>query len=172
MSDNGEVPIDTTIPGWPWRQGSFGWVEPTAWAILAFEAGGRGDHPRAEEGRRLLLDRSIDTGGWNYGNREAFDQELVPFWDTTALAILALGKSFRDDKIAKGLDFLERNLGDIASPYSLALSLLALEAGNRSVPGAKERLRGLLMDGHQVPGNSVAVSWALLALGPRKVFPP
>ncbi len=171
-ASDGEVPLDTTIPGWPWRQGAFGWVEPTAWAVLAFEAGGQGDHPRAVEGRRLLLDRSIAQGGWNYGNREAFDQELVPFWDTTALAILALTSAAQDARFIRGLDFLARDLDSMASPYSLALSVLALEAGNRPVFAAKERLRGLLESGEEPSVNSVTVAWALMALGTRKVFTP
>lgn len=172
LVENGEVPLDTSIPGWPWRQGAFGWVEPTAWAILAFEAGGRGDHPRAMEGRRLLLDRSIAQGGWNYGNREAFDQDLVPFWDTTALALLALSRSGQDPRVSRGLDLLERSLEVIAAPYSLALVLMALEAGARPVRAAKERLRGLILSGRQTPGNSLAVACGLMALGARKVFQP
>src|SRR5262249_5082303 len=27
--------IDGTIIGWPWAEGTFSWVEPTSWAILA-----------------------------------------------------------------------------------------------------------------------------------------
>ena len=79
------------LVGWPWVANTFGWVEPTAWALLALALAGKSDHPRAVEGRRLLEDRCLPEGGWNYGNKIVFKNTLMPFWDTTALATLALG---------------------------------------------------------------------------------
>jgi len=61
--------IDVTLTGWPWSEGNFSWVEPTAWACLALRHAGHGGHPRVDEGLRLLLDRAYDEGGINYGNR-------------------------------------------------------------------------------------------------------
>ena len=63
---------DNTLTGWPWVRGTFGWVEPTAWSVIALVLSGLGGHPRAAEGRRLLLDREIPSGGWNYGNPARF----------------------------------------------------------------------------------------------------
>src|SRR5262249_52358288 len=36
--------IDHQLIGWPWALGNFSWVEPTAWACLALECAGYGDH--------------------------------------------------------------------------------------------------------------------------------
>src|SRR5262249_33979303 len=61
--------INVQIKGWPWAEGNFSWVEPTAWAVLALRRAGRADAPEVAEGLHLLLDRAFDEGGINYGNR-------------------------------------------------------------------------------------------------------
>ncbi len=90
MANDPNVRQDNTIVGWPWVRDTFGWVEPTAWSVIALNVCGRGDDSRAVEGRRFLLDRRIPSGGWNYGNPGINDRELLPFWDTTGLALIAL----------------------------------------------------------------------------------
>ena len=42
--------IDLTLVGWPWADGNFSWVEPTAWACLALRRAGLG-RPSARAGR-------------------------------------------------------------------------------------------------------------------------
>src|SRR5262249_29371778 len=82
--------IDGALVGWPWAEGTFSWVEPTAWACLALTRLGQGNHPRVAEGRKLLLDRVLATGGVNYGNRRIFGITLEAIPTPTALALLAL----------------------------------------------------------------------------------
>jgi uncharacterized protein (DUF362 family) len=82
--------IDLRRIGWPWAEGNFSWVEPTAWACLALRKAGFGDHPRVREGLGLLLDRAFDEGGINYGNRRIFDRMTEPIPGPTALMLLAL----------------------------------------------------------------------------------
>src|SRR5262249_54900176 len=82
--------IDLGLVGWPWAEGNFSWVEPTAWACLALRRAGYGDHPRVEEGLRLLLDRAFDDGGINYGNRQVLGRRTDPIPGPTALMLLAL----------------------------------------------------------------------------------
>src|SRR5262249_56719053 len=57
--------VNGLLIGWPWAEGNFSWVEPTAWAVLALRRAGQGDHPRVKEGQDLLLDRVLDNGGGN-----------------------------------------------------------------------------------------------------------
>ncbi len=82
--------IDGQLIGWPWAEGNFSWVEPTAWACLALRRAGQGEHPRVREGLDLLLDRALDDGGVNYGNRRIFGTALEPIPTPTALMLLAL----------------------------------------------------------------------------------
>jgi uncharacterized protein (DUF362 family) len=82
--------IDVRLVGWPWAEDTFSWVEPTAWACLALRKAGRGDHPRVQEGLRLLLDRAFDTGGANYGNRIILGRMTEPIPGPTAVLLLAL----------------------------------------------------------------------------------
>ncbi len=59
---------DTSITGWPWVADTHSMVEPTATSILALRAAGQGAHGRVREAVRMLLDRQLADGGWNYGN--------------------------------------------------------------------------------------------------------
>ena len=40
VAQDRNVAQDNTIPGWPWVRGTFGWVEPTAWAVLGLVLSG------------------------------------------------------------------------------------------------------------------------------------
>jgi uncharacterized protein (DUF362 family) len=86
--------IDLTIVGWPWADGNFSWAEPTAWACLALRRAGFSKHGRVQEGIRLLVDRALDEGGINYGNRRILGRILEPIPGPTALMLIAVqGKS-------------------------------------------------------------------------------
>ena len=69
---------DPSLVGWPWVDGTHSWLEPTALAILALCRAGLADHPRARAGVELILDRALESGGWNYGNKAVFGTELRP----------------------------------------------------------------------------------------------
>jgi hypothetical protein len=87
---SGVLGHDGTIVGWPWVAGTHSWLEPTAWAVLALHRQGLARHARVTEGLRLIHNRAIATGGWNYGNRAVFGRRLRAQPDTTGLALLAL----------------------------------------------------------------------------------
>jgi len=82
--------IDIQLLGWPWGETNFSWVEPTAWACLALRYVGQGTHHRVVEGTKLLLDRAMDAGGVNYGNRRILGKMTDPIPGPTALMLLAL----------------------------------------------------------------------------------
>lgn len=81
--------IDVSLIGWPWCEGNFSWAEPTAWACLALRSVGQRHHPRVQEGIRLLLDRTADEGGINYGNRRVLGRKTEPIPTPTALMLIA-----------------------------------------------------------------------------------
>jgi uncharacterized protein (DUF362 family) len=133
--------IDGSLIGWPWAEGTFSWVEPTAWACLALRRVGQGDHPRVAEGQKLLLDRVLETGGVNYGNRRIFGISLEPIPTPTSLALLAL-QGREDPGITRSLDYLREQALRSCDVEHVAWSILALDAcGQSDLPALQQRLR-------------------------------
>lgn len=171
VDNTGKNDLDGSLVGWPWGKGAFSWVEPTVWSLLALEAAGKGDHPRAVEGRRVLVDRQMRSGGWNYGNKHVYGQDLIPFADTTALALLALYGRVPDESIEVSITFLEAEAVVQNSPYALALSGLALRRCRRgTVDAVLKRLeeKMSLLQGERM--NMVHLGLCLQALGKRGIL--
>ena len=99
---------DTMLVGWPWVTDCHSWVEPTAYAIIALRHTGHADNPRVREGVRLLIDRALPDGGWNYGNRRVLEHVLRPFPATTGIALTALAGEARTDDIEQSIDYAHR----------------------------------------------------------------
>jgi uncharacterized protein (DUF362 family) len=100
--------IDLKLVGWPWAEGNFSWAEPTAWACLALRHVGQDEHPRVEEGIRLLLDRASDEGGINYGNRRILGRTTEPIPGPTAMMLLAVQGHGDQPRVAAALKYLMR----------------------------------------------------------------
>jgi hypothetical protein len=163
---------DDTLTGWPWVPGTFGWVEPTAWSLIALSLSGLGGHPRAEEGVRFLFDRQIPSGGWNYGNPALDGRELLPFWDTTGLALLALHGHGDPKRVGASLELMEKNQGRIESLSGLSWAVLCLQGYGRDAGRARGKLlnvMGSLRDEEFHAGN---FALGLIALSEKKVFIP
>jgi hypothetical protein len=115
------VKMDTKLRGWSWVDGTFSWVEPTSYALLALKAAGIRKHDRILEAERLLCDRVCSDGGWNYGNPQVRNIDLPSMAPTTALAAMALqGFPSAGSIVNRALAFLEREAP--AHPSTLALS--------------------------------------------------
>jgi uncharacterized protein (DUF362 family) len=119
--------IDLQLIGWPWGEGNFSWVEPTAWACLALRRAGHGDHPRIQEGLRLLLDRALDEGGINYGNRRIFGRTTEPIPGPTALMLLALQGNGEHPCVAAALAYLKKHAETTEDLEHLCWAKLALD---------------------------------------------
>lgn len=104
--DEGVHDINTRLIGWPWAEKTFSWVEPTSWAVLALRRIGHGDNPRVAEGTTLLLDRVLEGGGANYGNRNVLGRPLEPLPGPTALMLLALQGRADDPRVQKSINYL------------------------------------------------------------------
>jgi hypothetical protein len=127
--------------GWPWVDGTHSWLEPTALAVLALCRSGLADHPRADAGIELILDRAIAQGGWNYGNTRVFGRDLRPQPGPTGLALLALAaRGDGSPAVARAVDYLLAGLPAIGAAVSLGWGVLGLRAHRASPPQAEEWL--------------------------------
>lgn len=123
------VALDPSLTGWPWREGTAGWIEPTAHALRALELGRpRHDTPplreRVDLGVRMILDRQCRDGGWNYGNRRVLGKDLESFPETTALALIGLcGR--RGPQVERGIECALRHWRQGARGLAQALLRIA-----------------------------------------------
>jgi uncharacterized protein (DUF362 family) len=164
--------IDLKLVGWPWAENNFSWVEPTAWACLALRRCGLDSHARVQEGLRLLLDRAMDTGGVNYGNRRILDKILDPIPGPTALMLLAV--QGRDHpRIGAAIRYLIQEMSD-GDPDHLCWTKLALDLypNQPGVPEALAQLDQRILDAvaqrqhtDWVRPTNVRLALAALALG-------
>jgi hypothetical protein len=160
------VSHDPTLIGWPWVDGTHSWLEPTALAILALCREGLGDHPRVRQGLDLILDRSIASGGWNYGNREVFGRALRPQPGPTGLALLALAaRGESAPAVPAAIDYLQRTLPDLRCAASLGWGLLALRAHRASPATVDSWLAEAFDRCASRPDSTVGLALLLLAAG-------
>jgi len=129
---------DTNIQGWPWTANTFSWVEPTAISLIALQLAGYGEHERAREATRLLMDRQLNQGGWNYGNTIVFGQELRPMPENTGMALNALAGRVAEESIKVSLKCLEIQASSLRTPLSLGWCLMGLGAWGKRPDNSKE----------------------------------
>jgi hypothetical protein len=142
------VRFDPEKFGWPWEPGTCSWVVPTAFALLALKQ----SFPCSRKGRiayriqlgvEMLLDRACPNGGWNAGNGVVYGAPMAPHLDATAIALLALRSEPKQELIERGLAWLRRQSASSSGPWSLAWSILALDAYDEPAAGLCERLATL-----------------------------
>lgn len=167
LPDRGVNRQDNTIQAWSWMAGTFSWVEPTTYCVLALKrarlAGLSVDASRIADGERLLFDRVGIGGGWNYGNSNMLGQELPSHVPTTALGLLALQDQPDHEAVRRSLAYLERDALSERSSLALGLSRLALRVHGRPVEPVERALRAQLETTRAV-GNLHAAALALYAL--------
>ncbi len=131
--------IDLKLTGWPWAEGNFSWAEPTAWACVALRKAGHGGQPRVADGVKLLLDRALDEGGINYGNRRILGRLTEPIPGPTAIMLLAV-RGQDHPRIAAAVDYLvKHSLTQQEDVEHLCWARLALDL-YRDRPGVAEAL--------------------------------
>jgi len=160
---------DNSLQAWPWVAGTFSWVEPTAWCLLALKRWATTmpaaiDRSRVDVAERLLIDRCCRDGGWNYGNADVMGQQLKPFVPTTSVALLAMQDRTSHPVIQRSRQYLEGHATAERSGVALSLALLALRALHLAADGPREALR------EQLPtilaiGNHMSAALSLYALG-------
>lgn len=121
--------------GWPWVPGAAAWVGPTSIAILALEKENArrplaGIRDRVETGRRFLLARACEDGGWNHGSVGAFGYASKAYPETTGMALAAL-RGVRAKQVTAGVAVARGFLGQCQSADAqnwLRLGLAAHDA--------------------------------------------
>ena len=160
------VAHDPSLLGWPWIEGTHSWVEPTALGLMALNTAGEAHNSRAAEARKLLLDRQLPQGGWNYGNTRVFGRELCPLPETTSLALQALADQVPKATLDFTLDYLRTNLSRLCTPLSLGWAVLGLAAwGER--PAAAEKMIAGCFERQTLSGRYTTSQLAILLLALR-----
>lgn len=157
---------DVTLQAWSWTPGTFTWIEPTSWCLLAVKArDGRSDVARwrIETAEHVMRDRECPGGGWNFGNGEVYGKGLPAHVPTTALGVLAMQDHTRDPLVERAVAFLESHALVEASTSALALSALALAAIGRQAGRLVTRLADHA-DTAIAFGNVAAMAMAACAL--------
>ncbi len=143
------VHFDPDKFGWPWMPETVSWVVPTAYSILAlkYSLGISQQGPvqlRIRRGVEMLHDRICPEGGWNAGNGVVYGFPLSPHSDVTALALLSLLNEPPNHFITSSLDWLERRADTCFAPWSLAWTILALDAFGRPMELVVDRLASVV----------------------------
>ena len=122
------VDHDTAIKGWPWIQDTHSWIEPTALAILALRSCGYSEHQRVLEAVKMILDRQLPSGGWNYGNKIAFDKKLKPIPESTSHALASLSGLIEKEQIQLSLEYLKKKVPNLRTPLALSWAIFGMSS--------------------------------------------
>lgn len=162
-SDDTPVGHDTAIPGWPWISDTHSWVSPTALAMIALAMAGFDNHPRLEQGTKLLLDRQLPGGGWNSGNTTVFGKALLPFPETTGMALNALSNRVAREDVRHSLEYLHKEISHLRTPLSLGWAILGLKAWGVTPVGMDGWIEESLQRGKWYGGYTTSALCLLLA---------
>jgi hypothetical protein len=163
------VHLNEDLIGWSWTAGTFSWVEPTSYFLVALKKikGRLSDkalHERCEQGELMIYDRMCEGGGWNYGNASVYGDGLWPYPDVTAIALIAL----QDRREQKENQLSLRTLGDLAkstdSGLALGWSVICLSVYGQEDSELKKRLE-LRFAKTKFLGETKPLALAVLASG-------
>jgi hypothetical protein len=159
---------DTSLRGWPWIADTHSMVEPTALTLLALRITGHEDHERARDAVRMLMDRQLPNGGWNYGNTAVYGQELYPQPESTGLALCALSGLVSRADVQRSIDYLRSRILQIRVPLSLGWGLLGLGAWGKRPMEARSWVQECLERQKKYgPYETTLISLMILAFNAR-----
>jgi len=133
-----------SLKGWPWKQGTSSWVEPTAHTLIALKKAYTAlpapeVTERIRSGQALLLDVRCKDGGWNYGSAWTLGEDQRSYPETTALALLGLqGRA----EAAGSVDLAKGWLQETPSSLARAWITIALRLHGIGVPNTNSPLKG------------------------------
>jgi hypothetical protein len=165
VRSTGDIPHDASVHGWAWTEGTFGWVEPTARAVLALRLF-RPGAAAIDDGIGMLRDRETAGGGWNYGNRVVLGEDLAPYAQTTAAAMVALQRADFELE-SRGLSTLRRLWREEREGgLSVAIATAALRLHGDADADISERAMFESFERTAFMDDVVTLAWAAIATGP------
>ena len=135
---------DPSIRGWPWDENTFSWIEPTSMGVLALKAVGFAGHDRVKEAVRMILDRQLPSGGWNYGNTSVFNRELLPMPEHTGQALCALSGFVQYSEVEKSIEYARQQIPHLHTPLSFCWCSFGLAAWSIKQNNVQERVLEIL----------------------------
>lgn len=137
--------LDASLTGWPWIAGTFSWVEPTSYFVIALKKmkaslQDTNVDERIREAELMIYDRVCESGGWNYGNSKVYGEALWPYPDTTAIALLALQDHRDGEPVRRSLDALEKMIADVDSGLALSWTIICFDVFGRETAHLRDRL--------------------------------
>ncbi len=155
---------DASLRGWPWVAHTHSWVEPTALGVIALKVAGYNGHDRVREAERMLMNRQLPGGGWNYGNTRVFDKILRPLPESTGIALAALKDDVEEEKVNRSLEYLGLRSKSLRTPWSLGWAILGLSAWQRKPPGAQNQVAECFRRQGEEEYDTTSLSILLLSL--------
>jgi hypothetical protein len=165
--------------GWGWTPRTASWVEPTAFALMAFSDAGSAVPAalakliaeRKTLATGLLCDRMCPRGGWNCGNPRVYGVDGDPLVLPTCWALLALRDEPEHAERTLSLAWLRDEFDKIESAGSLAMARITVECYGLVPPEASRSLLGWPASELLELGTHVA-AWVALALDAQRAWPP
>ena len=139
------VQLNAELFGWSWTPGSFSWVEPTSYCLLALKKirsrlSAKAVKERVDQAELMIYDRMCAGGGWNYGNAAVYGDPLWPYPDITALALIALQdhKERNDNRVS--LRALSKMAETTDSGLALGWATICLSVYGKDISELRKRL--------------------------------
>lgn len=155
---------DISLRGWPWIDGTHSWVVPTSIALLALKAYGYEKHERIIEAAKMLYDRQLPSGGWNYGNTVFLGTELLPIVECTGHALNALNGHVQYRLIQQSIQYLEAEVSNVRTPLSLSWTIFGLGTWGRRPKLSKQwLLESITLQKRYGPYSTDLISLLVLA---------
>jgi Squalene-hopene cyclase C-terminal domain len=179
FSSNKHVSHNDEFRGWGWTPRTSSWVEPTAFALMAFlsapDLSSAAPLAKSIQNRRtmaigLLYDRMCAGGGWNCGNPRVYGVDGDSLVLPTCWALLALRDAPEHSNRELSLSWLQKSFATIASPGSLALAQITLETYGVPLSAAQHHLTDWSAEDLTDQGTHVA-AWVSVALNPSHSWP-
>lgn len=158
------IEIDPSLKGWPWIENTFSWVVPTSESMLALKACDFISHERVQQGGKMLLDRQLPSGGWNFGNVAVFGKEFRPAPETTGHALCALAGLVDQKTVQKSISYLNEQIQELRTPLSLSWAGFALNSWGEPLANFQNRIiESLLLQEKYGSYDTALLSQLLLA---------